>query len=52
MCVLSNAVIAQAAQPEAEIVIDAQAVGSFDAAMGEKALDVMESMQMRVINRT
>ena len=51
MCVLSNAVIAKAADPEARIVIDASCTASFDDDINEKALDIMESLQMDVINR-
>ena len=51
MCVLSNAVMAKAAAPEAEIVIDAACTASFDTALHEKALDVMEALQMTVLNR-
>lgn len=51
ICVISNAVLAKAALPEAEIIIDASCTASFDDALNEKALDVMEGLQMRVINR-
>lgn len=52
MCVLSNAVVLQAAWPEAQIIIDAALCRSFDPELHEKALDVMEGLQMRVIHRT
>ena len=48
MCVISNAVIAKAACPEAEIIIKKDLVGSFDNELHQKALDVMESMQMTI----
>lgn len=48
MCVISNAVIAKAACPEAEIVIKSDMVDSFDKELHQKALDVMASMQMTV----
>ena len=51
MCVLSNAVMAKAAAPEAEILIDARCTASFDPELHEKALDLMEALQMTVINR-
>ena len=51
ICVISNAVIAKTILPEAEIVIDARGTASFDDALHEKALDVMEGLQMTVINR-
>lgn len=51
ICVLSNAVIAKAAAPEADILIDANAVGGGDKSLCEKALDIMEGLQMKVMNR-
>lgn len=51
MCVLSNAVVAKAALPEAEIVVDAACTAGPDSALHEKALDLMEALQMTVINR-
>lgn len=51
MCVISNAVVFQTIFPEATMVVDASLCASFDEPLHEKALDVMESMQMRVINR-
>ena len=51
MCVLSNAVIAKAADPEARIIIDASCTDSFDPILNEKALDVMQALHMDVVNR-
>ncbi len=51
ICVLSNAVLAKAALPEAEIIVDAAATAAADAAMNEKALDVLEGIQVTVLNR-
>ncbi len=51
MCVLSNAVIVKAALPEAEIVIDAACTAGPDPALHNKALDLMEALQMTVANR-
>lgn len=51
MCVISNAVMLQAQWPEAQITVDASLCLSFDPALHEKALDVMEGLQMHVINR-
>lgn len=51
ICVLSNAVLAKAALPEADIVIDAACTASFDASLHQAALDVMAGLQMTVINR-
>lgn len=48
MCVISNAVAAKAACPEAEIIIKKDLVDSFDKELHQKALDVMASMQMTV----
>jgi nicotinamidase-related amidase len=51
ICVLSNAVIAKAALPEAEILVDARLTASGDPALHEKALDVLEGIQVTVLNR-
>lgn len=51
MCVLSNAIMLQAQWPEAQITIDASLCASFDDVLHEKALDIMEGLQMKVINR-
>ncbi|MEG0691918.1 MAG: isochorismatase family cysteine hydrolase [Oscillospiraceae bacterium] len=51
ICVISNAVIAKAIQPEALIVVDASCTASFDDSLNEKSLDVMQGLQMKVINR-
>ncbi len=51
ICVISNAVLAKAALPEAEIIIDAQCTASNDDTLHNKALDIMEGLQMTVINR-
>lgn len=48
MCVISNAVIAKATCPEAEIIIKKDLCDSFDKELHQKALDVMASMQMTV----
>lgn len=49
MCVISNAVIAKAACPEARIVIKKDLVDSFDKDAHQKALDIMATMQMDII---
>lgn len=49
ICVISNAVIAKAFLPEAEIVIESSCVASNDDTMNEKALDVMKGLQMKVL---
>lgn len=48
MCVISNAVIAKAACPEAEIIIKKDLVDSFDKKLHAQALELMTSMQMTV----
>jgi nicotinamidase-related amidase len=51
ICVISNAVIAKSALPDAHIVVDARATRSFDPVLHEKALDVMEGLHIEVQNR-
>lgn len=50
MCVISNAVICKSALPESEIIIHGDLCASFDEDLHKKALDVMASMQMTVVN--
>lgn len=51
ICVLSNAVIAKAALPDAHIVVDSKATGSMSAEMDEKTFDVLEGIHVEVLNR-
>ena len=51
MCVLSNAVIARTACPNTPIIVDAACTAAPDPAMNEKALDIMEGLQIEVLNR-
>ena len=51
MCVLSNAVIARSACPDTPIIVDAACTAAPDSEMNEKALDVLENLQIQVINR-
>lgn len=51
ICVLSNAVIAKTAAPYATITVDAACTACADPVMNEKALDVMQGLQINVINR-
>lgn len=51
MCVLSNAVIARAACPNVPIIVDASCTAAPDPATHEKALDILEGLQIEVINR-
>ena len=51
MCVLSNAVIARAACPNVPIIVDASCTAAPDPATNEKALDILEGLQIEVTNR-
>lgn len=51
ICVLTNAVMVKAALPEAEITVDAKCTASSDIIIHQKALDVLESIQINVVNR-
>ena len=51
ICVVSNACVLQAKYPEARIIVDASLTSSFDPALNEKVLDVLEGFQVKVINR-
>ena len=48
ICVLSNAVLAKAALPEAEIVVDSRLTGAMDESMTEKALEVLQGLHITV----
>ena len=48
ICVLSNAVLAKAALPEAEVIVDSACTASADEEMNQKALDVMKGLQIEV----
>lgn len=48
ICVLSNAVLAKAALPEAEIVVDSKLTGAMDESMTEKALDILRGLHITV----
>lgn len=51
LCVLSVTVSLQNTYNNAQITVDANAVKSFDENLHEKALDIMESLQIKVVNR-
>ena len=51
ICVLSNAVLAKAALPEAVVTVDARCTGCADQAANEKALDILEGLFIQVLNR-
>ncbi len=48
ICVLSNAVLAKAALPEAEIVVDRALTGAADEAMTDRALDILRGLHITV----
>lgn len=52
ICIISNAVIFQAAYPETQIIVDGSLCASFDHELHEKTLDVLTGLQVRVLNRT
>lgn len=49
ICVISNAVLAKAALPEAEIIVDAAATDSFDKELNAAVLAVMAGLQITVL---
>ena len=51
ICVISNAVLARTAQPETDVSVDASCCASNDPVLGEKALDVMESLHIDITGR-
>lgn len=51
ICVISNAVILSTLFRDAKITVDAALTASFDSELNDKALDVMEGLQIKVINR-
>ena len=51
ICVISNAVMAKTAQPEALIVVDADCTACADPEQNKKALDILEGLQVEVLNR-
>ena len=51
ICVLSNAVMVKAALPNAHITVDARLTASYDPALHQKALDVLEGIQIAVLHR-
>lgn len=49
ICVISNAILAKTACPEAEIIVDSDATASNDKNLNTAAFDVMRSLQIEVI---
>ena len=51
ICVLSNAVLAKTALPEANISVDAMCTASGDDRLNEEVLDVLASIHVEIKNR-
>jgi nicotinamidase-related amidase len=51
ICVVSNAVIAKSALPNAHIVVDNNATKSYDNELHEKAMDILQGLHIEVKNR-
>ena len=51
ICVVSNACVLQSRYPEATVSGDASCTDSFDKALHEKVLDVLQGLQVQVIGR-
>ena len=49
ICVLSNAVIAKAAAPEAEVIVDSSLTASFAPDLHQATLDVLKGIQVTVL---
>lgn len=50
ICVISNAIIAKSALPNAHIIVDALATASADKVLHKKTLDVMQGLHVEVLN--
>jgi nicotinamidase/pyrazinamidase len=51
MCVISNVVMFQSQYKNADITVDGSLCASFDDNLHDKALDVIEALQVKVINK-
>ena len=49
ICVVSNAMLAKAAAPEAEIIVDSKLTASFDPKLHQAAMDVLGGVQVKVL---
>ena len=49
ICVVSNTVLAKAASPESEIIVDSKLTKGLDPKMTEAALDVMRSIHVKLL---
>lgn len=51
ICVLVNAVLVKTAAKETPVTVDAACTASYNQLLHEKALDIMEELQIHVVNR-
>lgn len=49
ICVISNAIVAKAAAPEAEIIVNRALTDSFDKKLDEETYDILKGVQVTVI---
>lgn len=49
ICVMANAVIIKTANPESEVIVDPRCVASYDPDLHKKALDVMRSLSIDIL---
>ncbi|MCQ2516721.1 MAG: cysteine hydrolase [Saccharofermentans sp.] len=49
ICVISNAIMAKAAAPEAEIIVDSRLTDSFDKKLDSETFDILKGVQVTVI---
>ncbi len=49
ICVISNTVLAKAASPESEIIVDSKLTSCFDPRLTEAALDICRSIHVKVL---
>lgn len=49
ICVLSNAVLAKTAQPEADVIVDSHATASNDELLNSATLSIMKGLQITVL---
>ena len=50
ICVISNAILAQTASPNSEIIIDANCVASNSEELNSASLSIMKGMHMKILN--
>lgn len=51
ICVISNAILAQTASPDSEIIIDANCIASNSEKLNEASISIMEGMHMKILNQ-